>query len=136
MDYGKQGAPLNDTGILRAKALRAELQQYGLGLDREPVAVSELLRTSQTAEQAGCKLLVVNPLLNEVNTGDPAKTNELISQGMVPKEAIVAARKLLAQPPAQKVWFTHGLVVAALLRELHRTDKFVPDFCEIVEMEF
>jgi|GEM_PF-3838298 len=51
--YGKYGAPINDAGRRQAEKLHQELVKLGIDLNVEPVAVSELLRTAQTAEAAG-----------------------------------------------------------------------------------
>ncbi len=135
--FGKQGAPLNDEGTQQAKALRWELLKRNIILGNEPVAVSELLRARQTAEVAGLKNTVANSFLNEVNTLDPQKTTEDIKKGILAPEAIAAAKRLLANPPKEKIWVTHGQLIAAILAELKQTDpkKFMPDFCEIREVE-
>src|SRR5207302_6657304 len=101
--YGKQGAPLNDEGIQQAKILRWKLAQCNATLSNEPTAVSEFLRTQQTAEVAGLKNIVINSLLNEVNTPDLQKTTKAIQKGIVAPEAIAAAKKLLANPPKEKI---------------------------------
>lgn len=134
--FGKLGAPINNFGIEQAKELGLKLTKLGIDSD-EIVAISELLRTKQTATNAGLENLKVNTLLNEVNTTDPAKTLKLLEQGKLPVDALVAARAIIANPPIEKIWVTHGLVIAALLVELGLSDpdKFVPDFCEIREIE-
>lgn len=135
--YGKQGAPLNDEGIQQATALRAALRKHGIDLAKEPVAVSELLRAQQTAQFAGLKNIAVNPALNEVNPPDPQKTTEELKRGILAPEAIAAARKVLANPPKEKIWVTHGLLIAAILSELKLADAhdWMPGFCEIREIE-
>jgi hypothetical protein len=101
----------------------------------KPVAVSELLRTKQTAEIAGFKTININPLLNEVNTPDPVHTKELIKQKILPEEALAAAKALLSNPPKEGVWVTHGLVIAALEQLLKiQAPAFIADFCEIREL--
>ena len=97
------------------------------------MAVSDLSRTKQTAQYAGFKCIVVNPLLNEINTNNPQKTLELVAQNKVPKQATIMARKIINNPPKEKVWVTHGLVIAAIQVELGLLDfaKFIPDYCEI-----
>ena len=135
--YGKQGAPLNDEGNQQARALRKRLLGYGFDLNTVPVAVSELLRAQQTAELAGLKNITVNSLLNEVNTPDPQKTTEQLKQGIIAEEATQAAKSLLLNPPKATIWVTHGQLIAAVLQELKQNDphKFMPDFCEIREIE-
>ena len=136
--FGKLGAPINDEGKQQAEKLHDELIKRNIDSATEPVVVSELLRTQQTAELAGFKNITVNPLLNEVNTADPKQTLELVAQGELPEEAIVAAHAILANPPKQKIWVTHGLVIAAIRQVLNvsGTEDLVPKHCEIVEIDF
>ncbi len=136
--FGKTGAPVNDEGKQQIEKLRLELLGLNINLDIEPVAVSELMRTNQTAELAGFSNITINPLLNEVNTADPKQTLELVAQGKLPEEAITAANALLANPPKQKIWVTHGLVMAGLLEVLGLADTKdrIPKHCEIVEIDF
>jgi broad specificity phosphatase PhoE len=134
--FGKYGAPLNEVGLLQVEALVKELERRGINAEAEPVAVSQLLRAKQTAEYAGFKNISVNKLLNEINTGNPEKTLQLVAQGKLPKEAIDAATAILANPPIEKIWITHGLVIAALYVEMGQTNpqRFIPNYCEIREM--
>lgn len=130
--FGKAGAPLNDEGQVQAKKLKSKLKSIGID-DTTPVAVSELLRTHETATYAGLKNITINPLLNEVNTSDPQRTLDLVAEGKLPQEAIKAAEAIINNPPKEKVWVTHGLVVAAIQELLGRSDNesFIPDYCEV-----
>lgn len=130
--FGKSGAPLNDEGQVQAKKLKSKLKSLGIN-DTTPVAVSELLRTHETATYAGLKNITINPLLNEVNTSDPQRTLDLVAEGKLPQEAIEAAEAIINNPPKEKVWITHGLVVAAIQELLGRSDNqsFIPDYCEV-----
>ncbi len=136
--FGVEGAPINDTGKEQAKSLKRILLEKGIDPETEPVAVSELLRARQTAEVAGFKRIFINGLLNEVNADNPEKTLDLISQAKVPEMAARAAQALIANPPSEQVWVTHGLLIAALESELgiSNMDKFIPDYCEVREIEF
>jgi broad specificity phosphatase PhoE len=133
---GKEGAPINAEGKRQVRELKKELAKRKIDLD-QPVAVSELLRTVQTAEGAGFTQLRKEPLLNEINTRDPARTQANVLQGILPPEAVQAAQKIVASPPQEKVWVTHGLVIAALLVELGLSEKnnFVPKLCSITEVD-
>jgi broad specificity phosphatase PhoE len=137
MAFGKQGAPLNKLGISQAKNLRKRLHAYGFDLATEPVAASELLRTAQTAQHAGLQIITIYAALNEVKTPNPQHTQLLIEKKILPPEAIEAAKNLLANPPKERVWVTHGLVIAAIMHELGKLnpDVFIPGFCEIVEID-
>ncbi len=135
-DFGPKGAPINSTGVKSSKKLGIKINE--LGIDKiQPVVVSELQRTHQTAKAAGFNNVVINPLLNEINTGDIKKTLELVRNRQVPEEAKEAARKILVNPPKEKFWFTHGLVSAALLDELGYVNRkdYIPEYAELVEIE-
>lgn len=134
--FGKLGASITSEGEEKAAQLKTQLIALGIDPTREHVAVSELQRTQQTAKAAGFNLLTVNELLNEVNTPNLAKTLELISKGQIPKEAIAAAERILKNPPSERVWVTHGLVIAALevVLGIGQADTLIPDFCEIREL--
>lgn len=135
--FGKKGAPINDIGKRQAQVLGRRLAKLEIDTSIAIVAVSELLRTKQTAEIAGFKHIKVNSVLNEINTNNPHKTQELVTQAKLPGRAIIAAREILADPPKEKIWITHGLVIAAILFELGLSDpqNFIPDYCEIREIE-
>lgn len=131
--YGNQGAPINDSGLKQAQTMHRKLLELGIDIENEPAAVSALIRTQQTAEAAGFKNLVIYHVLDEVKTDDPHMTQALIKSGGLPPEARIAAKKILDQPPKEKIWVTHGQIIVALLQELNLTDpaKFMPDFCEV-----
>jgi len=135
--FGKSGAPLSDAGKAQATKLKEELLSRSIDLDQELVVVSQLLRTIETARLAGFTNIEVNPLLNEVNTDNPQNTLNLVAQGLVPQEAIDAAKAIISNPPAAKIWVTHGLVIAAIQYVLGQVDPdhFVPNFCEVREIE-
>ncbi len=136
--FGKEGAPINSTGEQQSLKLGVRLAKLGIDMTNEVVAVSELLRTRQTAESAGFKHLSVRSILNEVNTDNPQRTLELVAQAKLPKQAVTVAKAIIANPPNEKLWVTHGLVIAAILVELKLSDpkNFIPDYCEIREVEF
>lgn len=132
--FGKQGGVLSEEGKEQAKKLHNQLAKTGMDFSL-PVAVSELVRTHQTAEIAGFANIVFHPELNEINTTDPQKTIDNLAKGIIALEAIEAAKKLIANPPAESILFTHGMLIAALCRELNLTTKaLVPDFCEVREL--
>ncbi|MGC1176838.1 MAG: phosphoglycerate mutase family protein [Candidatus Saccharimonadales bacterium] len=135
--FGKQGAPLNKLGIAQAKKLRKQLLAYGFNLATEPVAVSTLLRTIQTARHAGIQTTNTYSLLNEVKTSDPQHTQLLIERKLLPPEAVKTAKNILANPLKERIWVTHGLVIAAIMNELGKLDPdiFIPDFCKIIEID-
>lgn len=135
--FGRAGAPLNDEGRQQALKLTKELEARSIDLSTQPAAVSELLRTEETARAAGLQRIVVNPLLNEVNTSNPQNTLDLVAQGKLPEEAIKAAKAIISNPPKQKIWVTHGLLIAAIQFVAGTTDpdSLIPDNCEVREVE-
>jgi broad specificity phosphatase PhoE len=134
--FGTAGAPLNETGINQARALHERLMKLGIDFVNEPVAVSELMRTHETAKHAGFQRLHVYDILNEVNTSSPELTMKNLERRILPPEAIAAARRILANPPTERYWVTHGLIIAALCAELGQSDSknLVPDFCSVSEI--
>jgi broad specificity phosphatase PhoE len=137
VNFGQQGALLNHEGIVQTAALHERLLTYDFDLATEPVAVSTLLRTAQTAQFAGLQNITAHPLLDEVKTPNPLHTQQLIENKQLPPEAIEAAKRILAKPPKARIWVTHGLVIAAVQHLLGTIieDKFIIDFCGIVEIE-
>lgn len=136
--YPKEGAPLSKEGFKDAEKLKAEFLKRGVDIKREPVAVSELIRTRQTAEAAGFTSLSEYEVLNEVNSGlGPTVLDQMIENKQVPKKAIEAAKKLLARPPKENIWVTHGMLIAALAEELGipKNELFIPSMTSIIEVE-
>lgn len=129
--FGKQGGSLNELGKKQARELHKELLARGIDFSIA-VAVSELVRTHQTAKIAGFSNLVVHPELNEINTANPQATIDNLAKGVIAPEATSAAKKLIANPPREAIWFAHGMLIAALCQELSvNTKTLVPDFCEV-----
>jgi broad specificity phosphatase PhoE len=117
--FGKAGGALTVDGVKEAKQLGGELRELGLEVSTEAVAVSELQRTSQTAHYAGFEHITKYTVLNEINSGlTREELDTLLKRLEVPAIAIAAAQKILSNPPKEKVWVTHGLVIAALAHEL------------------
>jgi phosphohistidine phosphatase SixA len=130
MLFGKEGGALTEEGIQEAKTLKLQLKALGIDVNTEHVAVSDLQRTYQTASYAGFMNITVNSLLNEVNTGLPPEELEILLENKhAPEAAIKAAKAILDNPPAERVWVTHGLVVAGIAHELGIApgELFVPE---------
>lgn len=110
-------------------------ERNGIAEDTE-VAVSSMLRTQETACSAGFIRQVSYPVLDEVRLADLAETRRAIDAERVPDAALAAAALVLEDPPAQRVWFTHGLLIAALCATLGVPPgaRFIPRFCEIREL--
>lgn len=135
-DYGKKGGALVEAGIQEAKRLKSQMEKLGVDVATEPVAVSELQRTQQTASYAGFRHLTEYRELNEIDPDlSKAELEELLAHEQLPAEAIAAARRLIKNPPKERVWVTHGLVVAALIYELGiSSDRFIPKMASVTEI--
>lgn len=105
---------LSETGFRQAESLGVHLKAEGMSLNG--VAVSEALRTYDTAKTMGAKRIVTYPLLNEVSHPGMSKqeVQGLAGAGWLPVAALDAAREILENPPAEDVIVTHGLVIAGL----------------------
>lgn len=77
------------------------------------MAVSESMRTHQTAKALGALNVEVYPELNEVhpNIKDP-ELYAMLKRGEIPEIMLEAGEKLRANPPEQQVWVGHELSIA------------------------
>lgn len=136
--FGPEGAPLSAEGREDAAKLRPQLTDLGIDPTTEPVAVSELIRTYETAEQLGFRQITAYGSLNEINTGlTPDELNAMLARKALPEIAYQAARIILADPPSESVWVTHGMVIGALAHELDipADTLFVPAMATITRLE-
>ena len=116
---------------------RLVVRQYGLNLKGEPVAVSMMYRAQQTAIVAGFRKLHLYVELNE-EKGDltDAELRAALDTRQPPDATRAAARHLIEHPPRERVWVTHGLLIATLCQELevYQDERFTPKFCEVREL--
>lgn len=134
--FPKEGAPLSDQGIEDAKLLKVDLHDKKIDLS-QTVAVSELIRTKQTAVYAGFKYLKTYPTLNEIDSRLlPAELDEMIKNKGVPERAITAAQKLLENPPEEDVWVTHGMLIAGIghVLQIPTADLYIPAMTSITRI--
>jgi broad specificity phosphatase PhoE len=135
--FGNPEAPLMPLGKVQAAELGEKLtEEYGFTVT-EPVAVSMLRRTQETAIVAGFRWLHVCPELNEEKGGLSDQGIRTAIQERCPPEATRAAAEfLIAHPPEEKIWVTHALLIATLCQELdvYQDARFTPKFCEIREL--
>lgn len=134
--FGVKGAPLDKTGISQAEKLHSKLADTKTDFT-QTVAVSEMIRTQQTAETAGFLKTRSYKLLNEVHHGlSKDQLKVLLAEKRVPEQAITAAKKLLSNPPAEAVWFTHGMLIAAIAEVLNipKSELYIPDMATISEI--
>jgi len=133
---GAENAPLARQGRLQAAQLGDKLKNvYGMDVTRTPAAVSEFLRTRQTAERSGFLILEPYPVLNEFRADDWPKILADLRSGNLPPELKALAWDLLANPPKEDIWFTHGVLMTAVCHILgiKRDDgRIYPNFCEII----
>jgi len=136
--FGQAHARLLTLGIERIPVIRDNLiNVYGVTIEDTDAAASDMSRTQETATLVGFTSVRNYSILNEV---DVPKTPELRAQldsEIIVPEAFEAAEAVLATPPAEQVWFTHGYLIAALC---HATGvdtsgmRFIPRFGEIREL--
>ena len=138
--FGSASAPLMAQGWEMAHDAGVFLRaHYNIEPAREVVATSTMLRTQQTALGAGCRpeRIITYACLDEVSDQrERAELRVMIDTGVVPPEAIEAAIRVLDAPPAEDIWFTHGLVIAGLSKVLgqHQDKRMIPRFCEVRQL--
>lgn len=135
--FGAEGPPLDELGQKQAVELRDALIKLRVDPDTETVAVSEFLRTKQTAKLAGFQHIHASPLLNEIFTGMPgSELKAMIEFRQLPPIVLQKAQAILSNPPKENIWITHGLVIMGLREELGlKGDPFDPLHCRILELD-
>ena len=136
--FGNPEAPLMPEGIEQSahagEVLRAE---YGLDVTSEPVAVSFMRRSQQTAIAGGFRWFHLYSELNEEKGGaSDSEIKVIILKRRPPQATRDAAQYLISNPPTERVWVTHALLIATLCQELgvYQDMRFTPKFCEIREL--
>ncbi|MDO8335895.1 MAG: phosphoglycerate mutase family protein [Candidatus Saccharibacteria bacterium] len=137
--FGHADAPLMPEGRQIAQNMGLELQSiYSITPTRTPAAVSKMLRSQETASEAGFIDITKYEILNEVDTKLPyPELKEAIANQQHTPIALKAAKFILDNPPKEQVWVTHGLVIASLCEVLgisNQFEHFVPKFCEIRDL--
>ena len=136
--FPPEGAPLSEQGIEDAKKLKPQLIEMGIDLENEPVAVSKMIRTTQTAQNAGLQNLTEYEVLNEVDAQlPPEELDATIEAKQVPERAKEAAKRLLENLPKENVWVTHGMLIAALAEQLEipKDELYIPVLATITKLE-
>lgn len=136
--FGQAHATLLPEGAERAPGIGVTLtEHYGIDPATEAAAASMMYRSEQTAELSGFITIRNYAVLNEVDVPKTPELRAALDRKEVIPEAREAAEAVLADPPAEKVWFTHGYLMAALC-ELTGVDtsglRFIPRFGEIREL--
>lgn len=136
-EFSKEGAPLSAFGEQQATSLHKQFEVLGVNFD-DTVATSQLMRTQQTSKLAGFKNRVAYKELNEIEHRLPKDAIEaLITARKVTPAALDAAKLLLQNPPPESIWFTHGMLIAAIaeLLDISKDQLFIPDMASINEIE-
>lgn len=137
--FGPEGGALISKGIDEARALREELLCMGINLQVEPIASSSMRRAYETAYYAGFQRINKYSSLNEVG-GDlpPEVLDAILERKEAPPSAIVAAQKLLKNPPSEKIWVTHGQLIAGIANvlDIPTSELFIPKMGTITRLEF
>jgi hypothetical protein len=136
--FGNPRAGLMEDGEVQAAAMGVLLHDtFGIDFANEPVAVSMMRRTQETAIVAGFRKLSIYPELNEEKGGLSDSEIRIALDSKQPPEATKkAARLLIENPPSEIVWVTHALLIATICQELgaYTNERFTPRFCEIREL--
>lgn len=135
--FGNPEAPLTPRGREQATDLgRLLVVKYGIELNTEPVAVSMLRRTQETAIVAGFRHLSLYPELNEEKGG---LTDEEVRAALLarysPPATVDAVRKIIEDPPKEDVIIMHAYLIAAMgdVLGLYTDERFTPRFGEVRE---
>ncbi len=138
--FANPNAPLMDEGCAQAQGIPDALfVGYGIVAGDISVATSNMLRTKQTATVAGFKSQRAYDQLDEIarEAIDRALLKQMIKDKIVPDVALRAAERLLRNPPRERVWVTHGLLIAGVCKILgvyQDEEKLIQPFCSIREL--
>lgn len=136
--FGPGGGALTPQGVREAKALHQELQKLGIEAQTTPAASSFTKRARETARHAGFKQINTYSALNEVGGGLPPEIlDAMLERKEAPPAAITAAQNLLKNPPPEKVWVTHGQLIAGIAHVLKipTSELFIPKMGTITTIE-
>ncbi len=98
-----------------AVLLRGNLHKQGIPTRR--IAVADSLRARQTAKAIGGvgSTITIYDSLNEVPNELPnEELKQRLKKGNIPEEALTAAELLLSNPPVERIYVSHGLLLAGL----------------------
>ncbi|HUD06867.1 MAG TPA: phosphoglycerate mutase family protein [Candidatus Saccharimonadales bacterium] len=138
--FGNTEAPLMPKGREQSSELGGLLAvRFGIDVATEPVAVTMMRRTQETAIIAGFRRLSIYPELNEEKGGlSDEQVREALAARRPPEATINAAKSIIEKPPIEKIWITHAFLIAAICQELgvytDESERFTPRFCEVREL--
>lgn len=110
---------------------------YSFDVTTEPVAVSMIRRTQETAIVAGFRRLHIYPELNEEKGGlSDIDVRVALDERRPPEATRRAAQLLIDHPPKEKIWIASAFLIATICQELgvYQSTRFTPRFCEIREL--
>ena len=149
--FGSPEAGLRENGVDHARMLKEVfIELLGPKIGQVAVAVSEMVRTQETATHAGFKKQTPYGILNEYD----GKIKEEAMKFAASEDYDGASRvlehltnNLIINAPDEGIWFAHGLVIAGLTwgkdyEEIRVGDytqrepnRFIPYFTSIRTME-
>lgn len=136
--FGSSDAELLPPGIDQAIEVgKILVAKYKIDPETKPVAASNMSRSQQTASVAGFRAIQNYDVLNEVDVPKTLALREALDRQEIIAEAREAAAAVLASPPEEGIWFTHGYLIAALCvaTEMDTSGlRFIPRFGEIREL--
>ncbi len=128
--FGNVESPLTDEGLEQAAGLNHVFrEQYGIDPESygQAVAVSELLRTQQTARGAGFQILKTEPVINETEIppellGGRMVIEKHVKENWIPSELRERAQRFLELVRrgelGYQIYFTHGFFIASVVAEI------------------
>jgi hypothetical protein len=141
--FANRSAELTSRGEAECSELATILPaQYGVNAHDTRAAVSEFVRTKQTAKLLGFRERLTKPYseLNEVDHNMELDTlRAMLRRNQIPPIALRAAEAALRQAPTEGVWVSHGLLIAGLCTILSAADQYerpVPRQCEVRRLTF
>ncbi|MDL2363392.1 MAG: histidine phosphatase family protein [Patescibacteria group bacterium] len=136
--FGDANASLLPEGLIHGENAGTFLRISGIDTTTERAAASGMRRSKETAAAAGFTAVSSYDLLNEVNLPVNPELRAILDREEIVQEARDAAERVIANPPAERVWFSHGYLIAALckLTEIDTSGmRFIPHFGEIRELD-
>jgi hypothetical protein len=141
--FANRSAGLTKRGEAECIQLAAALSiEYGIDTSTTHVAVSEFKRTNQMTKLLGFReeeeWTKPYRVLNEVDHEMELDVlRAMLRRNEIPAIALQTAEATLERSPKEKVWITHGLLIAGLCIVLDIADQYerlVPRQCEVRQL--
>ena len=135
LEHEEIGPPLTQLSVEQARYLGIQLRADEEEFDFSMVAISEMLRTEQTARALGAKATRVYPILNEVLLTDEEK--QMLLRNKIPLSVFERGAEILDDPPEEQVVVSHGGPIAGLCAVLGvQVERFLPVHLETRILDF